>query len=152
MTEVRLLINIMKIVEIKEYSDEVLKAVNALLPQLSKSAGQLSHKELESIIGSDTSKLLLAIEDGQFFGMLTLVVFRIPTGVRAWIEDVVVGESARGKGVGKLLTEFAVELAISNGAKTIDLTSRPDRDVANSLYKRVGFVQRETNVYRYLPS
>lgn len=145
-----LLINIMKVIEIKAYSDEVRKAVNALLPQLSKSAEQISHEDLESIVGSDTSKLLLAIEDGQYFGMLTLVVFRIPTGVRAWIEDVVVGENARGKGVGRLLTENAVELALSNGAKTIDLTSRPDREVANSLYKRVGFVQRETNVYRYL--
>ena len=139
----------MNIVEIKEYSDELRESVNELLPQLSKSAAELSHQELESIVGSDASKLLLAKEDDQIFGMLTLVVFRIPTGVRAWIEDVVVGENARGKGVGKLLTEFAIELAHDNGAKTVDLTSRPDREAANTLYKRVGFVQRETNVYRY---
>ena len=139
----------MNIVEIKEYSDELRESVNELLPQLSKSAAELSHQQLESIVGSDASKLLLAKEDDQIFGMLTLVVFRIPTGVRAWIEDVVVGENARGKGVGKLLTEFAIELAHDNGAKTVDLTSRPDREAANTLYKRVGFVQRETNVYRY---
>ena len=139
----------MIIVEIKEYSDELRQSVNDLLPQLSKSAVELSHQELEGIVGSAASKLLIAKEDGQVFGMLTLVVFRFPTGVRAWIEDVVVGENARGKGVGKRLTEFAVELAHSNGAKTIDLTSRPDREAANALYKRAGFVQRETNVYRY---
>lgn len=139
----------MVIVEIKEYSEEVLEAVNILMPQLSRSASELSRQKFESIVGSEASKLLVAKDNDQIFGMLTLVLFRIPTGVRAWIEDVVVGENTRGKGVGNLLTEHSVELALSYGAKTIDLTSRPDREAANALYKRVGFVQRETNVYRY---
>ena len=82
-------------------------------------------------------------------GTLTLVVFRIPTGVRAWIEDVVVDESARGRGVGEALTVAAIGLATGAGARTVDLTSRPTREAANRLYRRLGFELRDTNVYRY---
>ena len=86
---------------------------------------------------------------GPIVGTLTLVVFRIPTGVRAWIEDVVVDESVRGRGVGKALTLAAVDLATKVGARTVDLTSRPSREEANRLYRRLGFELRDTNVYRY---
>jgi ribosomal protein S18 acetylase RimI-like enzyme len=78
-----------------------------------------------------------------------LAWFRIPTGVRAWIEDVVVDEEARGHGVGELLNRAALDLARELGAKTVDLTSRPSREAANRLYQRIGFVARDTNVYRY---
>ena len=80
---------------------------------------------------------------------MTLAMFLIPTGRRAWIEDVVVDENARGKGVGQLLNERALEIAKVAGARTVDLTSRPSREAANRLYQRLGFVERETNVYRY---
>ena len=80
---------------------------------------------------------------------MTLVLFRIPTGVRAWIEDVVVDTEARGMGIGQALNEYAIQMAEQAGAKTIDLTSRPSREAANRLYQRLGFVARETNVYRY---
>ena len=139
----------MNIIEITEYSEKVLNALNELLPQLSSSATPLSEAILLKIIQSESSRLLIAEEDGLYYGSLTLAVFVIPTGTRAWIEDVVVNESARGKGVGRLLSERAVSLANELGAKTIDLTSRPSREVANNLYKSIGFVQRETNVYRY---
>ena len=139
----------MEIIEITKYTEEALKAINDLLPQLSSSAATLTENELTSIINSESSHLLMAVEDGAYFGSLTLAVFTIPTGVRAWIEDVVVSENARGKGVGKALSLQAVELAKSLGAKTVDLTSRPSREAANALYKKVGFKQRETNVYRF---
>jgi len=93
--------------------------------------------------------LFAARVDGNIVGLLTLVVFRIPTAVRAWIEDVVVDESARGKGVGEALNRAALDEARRRGAKTVDLTSRPSRAAANRLYQRIGFVARETNVYRY---
>ncbi len=86
---------------------------------------------------------------GPIVGTLTLVVFRIPTGLRAWIEDVVVDESVRGRGVGEALTLAAIDLAAAAGARTVDLTSRPSREAANRLYRRLGFEQRDTNVYRY---
>lgn len=142
----------MNIIEITEFSEEILTAVNGLLPQLSSSALPLTDVSLRQIIQSESSYLLMAEEDGHFYGSLSLVVFVIPTGTRAWIEDVVVSEDSRGKGVGRLISERAVDLAIQLGAKTIDLTSRPSRVIANNLYKKIGFVQRETNIYRYKES
>jgi ribosomal protein S18 acetylase RimI-like enzyme len=83
--------------------------------------------------------------------MLTLIVFRISTGVRAWIEDVVVDETARGRGVGEALSQEAVRRALALGARTVELTSRPSREAANRLYQRLGFVRRDSNLYRYIP-
>ena len=91
----------------------------------------------------------MAEEMDKFYGSLTLVIFKIPTGTRAWIEDVVVSEQARGKGVGTLLCQRAVSLASDRGAKTLDLTSRPSRTAANALYQKIGFEIRATHVYRY---
>jgi ribosomal protein S18 acetylase RimI-like enzyme len=102
--------------------------------------------------GNDCSRLdhhLCGNQGAEIVGLLTLVVFRIPTGVRAWIEDVVVDESARGHGVGEALNRAALDDARRRGAKTVDLTSRPSRAAANRLYQRLGFVARETNVYRF---
>jgi ribosomal protein S18 acetylase RimI-like enzyme len=104
---------------------------------------------LESVVASDSSHILLAKLDGVIVGSLTLVIFHIPTGIRAWIEDVVVDAEARGKGIGEALNKFAISEAIHHGATTVDLTSRPSREAANRLYRRLGFEQRETNVYRY---
>jgi ribosomal protein S18 acetylase RimI-like enzyme len=93
--------------------------------------------------------VFVARVDGNIVGSLTLVTFRIPTGIRAWIEDVVVDESARGHGVGEALNQAAIQEARQKGAVTVDLTSRPSREAANRLYQRIGFVQRDTNVYRF---
>jgi ribosomal protein S18 acetylase RimI-like enzyme len=87
-------------------------------------------------------------EEGSIVGTLTLVAFRIPTGVGAWIEDVVVDEGARRRGVGETLMTVAIRLAEDSGARHLNLTSRPEREAANRLYQRLGFEQRETNVYR----
>ena len=132
-----------------EVTDEVVTAFKRLIPQLSSSNPPPSKPELTAIVESDASNLLVAVEDDVILGSLTLVVFPIPTGVRAWIEDVVVDGDARGKGVGALLNEAALDLARQAGATTVDLTSRPTREAANRLYQRLGFELRETNVYRY---
>ncbi|HTN99556.1 MAG TPA: GNAT family N-acetyltransferase, partial [Microthrixaceae bacterium] len=124
----------------------------ALVPQLSSSSPAPTAAELTEIVDSDASHLLIARNDqGLVCGSMTLVVFRIPTGVRAWVEDVVVDSGARGQGVGDSLNRYALELAVGLGAKTVDLTSRPSREAANRLYQRLGFVARETNVYRWVP-
>jgi ribosomal protein S18 acetylase RimI-like enzyme len=105
---------------------------------------------VEEIVDSPACHLLLARgADGAIVGMLTLVVFRIPTGVRAWIEDVVVDQDARGRGVGAALNQAAIGLADERGARTVDLTSRPSREAANRLYRRLGFVERDSHVYRF---
>jgi ribosomal protein S18 acetylase RimI-like enzyme len=130
---------------------ELVAAFAHLIPQLSSSSPGPSLSELAEMIESPASDVLLALdsETGAVLGSLVLVVFRIPTAVRAWIEDVVVDSAARGRGVGEALNQFALELAREKGAKTVDLTSRPSREAANRLYQRLGFVARETNVYRY---
>lgn len=130
-------------------TEELISAFQGLIPQLSSSNPPPSEDELADIVTSDASRLLMARVDGQLVGSLTLVLFRIPTGVRAWIEDVVVDDAARGRGVGAALNNAALDLARREGATTVDLTSRPSREAANRLYQRLGFEVRETNVYRF---
>lgn len=133
-------------------TDEVVKAFGRLLPQLSRSARPLDLTALNELVASDASTLLIARRDGEIVGALTLVMFPIPTGRRAWIEDVVVDEAARGLGVGAALTQEAVRLAREAGARTVDLTSRPSRAAANRLYERLGFSLRDSRVYRLASS
>jgi ribosomal protein S18 acetylase RimI-like enzyme len=115
---------------------------------LSSTAAKPTRADVARIVESDSARLLVARDESGIVGMLTLVIFPIPSGLRAWIEDVVVDGAARGKGVGEKLNTAAIELARSAGVRTIDLTSRPSRDAANRLYKRLGFEPRNTNVYR----
>ena len=138
-----------KIFEITETDDETLDAVNRLLPQLSKSSKLINRSTLQKLSNSECTRLYVAKEDDTIFGMLSLVVFSIPTGTKAWIEDVVVDERARGKGVGRELMNHALNVAKELGAKSADLTSRPSREAANKLYQAIGFEGRETNVYRF---
>lgn len=141
--------------ECESVTDELVEAMAALIPQLSSSSPAPGPDELAEIVGSDATHLLIARDGdgpglgGAIVGSMTLAVFRIPTGVRAWIEDVVVDASARGQGVGETLNRAALDVAERRGARTVDLTSRPSREAANRLYQRIGFVQRETNVYRF---
>ena len=130
-------------------TDEVVEAFARLIPQLSSSNPPPSRSQLESLVSSEASTLFIARVEGRIVGSLTLATFRIPTGVRAWIEDVVVDESARGHGVGEALNRAALDLARAEGAITVELTSRPSREAANRLYLRMGFVVRDTNVYRF---
>ncbi len=139
----------MNIREVTEVSDDIVKAFDRLIPQLSSSNPPPTREFLEGMASSEASILLVAEEEGQILGSLTLVVFAIPTAIRAWIEDVVVDDAARGKGVGAALNKEALSRAAKMGATTVDLTSRPSREAANRLYQRLGFERRETNVYRY---
>jgi len=130
--------------------DELLAALRRLLPQLSQSARVPEAYEIETMISSPAIQLLVARDGGgPIIGTLTLATFRIPTGVRAWIEDVIVDDEARGLGVGAALCEEAIRRAELAGARTVDLTSNPSREAANRLYRRLGFEQRATNVYRF---
>jgi ribosomal protein S18 acetylase RimI-like enzyme len=128
--------------------EDLVVAVSRLIPQLSTSSAPPSREALARIVGDPGATLFVAHDDGRVVGMLTLVTFEIPTAVRAWIEDVVVDETAREQGVAGSLVEAALERAGARGARTVDLTSRPDREAANRLYVRMGFEARATNVYR----
>jgi len=139
-----------RVEEADAVSGELVAAIARLVGQLSSSAAPPGAAALEAIIASPASRLLLARDrDRRVVGMLTIVLFPIPTGIRAWIEDVVVDTDVRGQGVGAVLTQAALDLAVAHGARTVDLTSRPGREAANRLYARLGFEQRQTNVYRY---
>jgi ribosomal protein S18 acetylase RimI-like enzyme len=137
-----------KIEVLQGVTDEVVSALKLLLPQLSTSAPPLDREILANVISQPGSSLLVAYAEGKIVGMLTLVTFPIPTGLRAWIEDVVVDNSARGKGIGTALTQEAIRLAKKKGARTVDLTSRPSRQAAHRLYEGLGFQIRDSRVYR----
>ncbi|MEU8662150.1 GNAT family N-acetyltransferase [Actinoplanes philippinensis] len=133
---------------VRAVTGELVEAFDRLLPQLSRSAPTLDAESLRRLIDWPGNQVLVARVDGRIVGTLTLVTFPIPTGLRAWIEDVVVDEQARGLGVGAALTTEAVRLARTAGARTVDLTSRPAREAANRLYERLGFEIRDSKVFR----
>jgi len=130
-------------------TDELVDAFARLVPQLSRTAGPPGREALEGIVGSPAVTVLVARAEGTIVGTLTLAMFPIPTGFRAWIEDVVVDEAARGRGIGAELTTEAIGLARAAGARTVDLTTRRSREAAGRLYERAGFELRDTRVYRY---
>ncbi len=132
-----------------EVTDEAVEAFGRLLPQLSRSAPPLGRAGLEGVAGCPVNTVLLARSAGWIIGTLTLVMFPTPTGLRAWIEDVVVDESARGQGAGEALMHEALRIAREAGARTVDLTSRPARAAAGRLYERTGFTMRESRLYRF---
>jgi ribosomal protein S18 acetylase RimI-like enzyme len=132
-----------------EPTEELLVALAALIPQLSSSSPPPTSDELAALLADPNNALFVARLDGRIVGCLTLVTFRIPTGPKSWIEDVVVDDSARGHGVGERLNRAALDEARRRGVKTVSLTSRPSREAANRLYRRIGFEQRETNYYRF---
>ena len=133
-----------------QVTPELLDALQRLLPQLSPGRTVPTTVQLKELLDAHGSTLLVVRDDeGRIVGTLTLVVFRTTTELRARIEDVVVEDSARGKGLGEQLVREALRVAQERGARSVNLTSRPDREAANRLYARVGFEQRETNVYTY---
>ena len=134
-----------------EVTEETAGVFACLIPQLSSSSPPPTRAELQAIVDHEACHLLLAHDgdSGALIGSLTLVVFPIPTAMRAWIEDVVVDGEARGSGAGAALNTYALDLARTLGCKTVDLTSRPSREAANRLYQRLGFELRTTNCYRY---
>lgn len=141
-----------EITRVAEVTDELVDAFALLIPQLSRSNPPPDADMLRRIVNSDSSMILIArdpADNNRIVGSMTLVTFTIPTGIRSWIEDVVVDDAARGRGVGDKLNRVALDYARELGATTVDLTSRPSREAANRLYQRIGFEQRETNVYRY---
>lgn len=133
-------------------TDELVAAFDHLTPFLSKSNPPPGREQLAAIVESDATDQFVARDEddgGRIVGVATLAVFRIPTGLRAWVEDVIADPDTTGRGVGTGLTEAMIARARELGCITVDLTSRPSREKANHLYQKVGFEQRETNVYRF---
>ncbi|MPZ54490.1 MAG: GNAT family N-acetyltransferase [Acidimicrobiia bacterium] len=126
----------------------LVEAFERLIPQLSTTSAPPARGDLEKLVASDATVLFIASDDQETVGALTLVLMRIPTGIRARIEDVVVDQAAQGQGIGRRLSEAAIARALAVGATTVDLTSRPNRAAANRLYEKLGFQRRDTHVFR----
>jgi ribosomal protein S18 acetylase RimI-like enzyme len=141
----------MKIKKINRFSERIFEAVLRLLPQVASVADLPTSQYFKGILTSENIHFFIAeLENKQIAGMLTIAIYKIPSGTKVWIEDVVVDEEQRGKGLGKELMLFAINYSKTLGAREIGLTSRPSRIAANKLYQKIGFKQYETNVYKYL--
>lgn len=140
----------MQIEIIIEATDELHKAFQRLVPQLTNNNPPPSLNDLIALVQDSASTLIVARnEENKIIGALTLTVYRVPTGIRSIIEDVIVDKSARGQGIGEALMKRAIEIAREKGAANISLTSNPVREAANRLYLKMGFKKRETNIYQY---
>ena len=138
----------MRIEAATEATQELLEALTALLPQLNPKLKPLTMERLSSVI-SDPATTLLVVSDGVgIVGAAAVLVYATPAFVKARIEDVVVDESSRGKGVGEALVRRCIEVARERGAEIVELQSARWREVANRLYPRLGFQLRESNLYR----
>ena len=137
----------MEIIQLNTITDEVMSAFENLIPQLTSNSEIPSKEDIAEIIEAKNSFVFLAKEK-EIIGILTLIIYKIPTGKKAWIEDVVVDSKIRGKGTGRLLVEHAIQFTKEKGISKIDLTSSPSRVAANILYRKMGFDLRDSNVYR----
>ena len=139
----------MQIDVVTRADDDLYKAFQRLVPQLTDNNPPPSLNDLADLVRDASSTLIVARnEQGKIVGALTLTVYHVPTGIRSIIEDVIVDHSARGQGIGEALMQRAIEIAREKGAGNISLTSNPMREAANRLYLRVGFKKRETNAYQ----
>lgn len=139
----------MIISQVTKVTAEVTAAFEKLIPQLNTSSPLPTFKELESLISSGNTYLFAGIENDIIMGTISVVIYQIPTGRKAWIEDVIVDKSARGQGYGKQLMLHALEFLKTKDVLFVNLTSHPSREAANKLYHNMGFNLRETNVYRF---
>ena len=141
------MVHIERIIQV---TDELVRAFERLMPQLTTYAPPPGWEVLETIVSDPGNNLFVArAPDGEIIGSATLGTFTSPTGTHAWIEDVIVDEAWRGQGLGEALTRACLDRAAEMGLKEVNLTSRPAREAANRLYQRMGFQRRETNLYRY---
>lgn len=139
---------LMEIRRINTFSEEIYSSVLRLLPQLAPDSELPSREYMNELLSSENIHFFIAASGDEIAGMLTLVLYLIPTGKKLWIEDVVVDSSHRGEGLGEKLVEAALDFARSLGATEVRLTSRPARIAANKLYQKIGFEKYETNVYK----
>lgn len=137
-----------KIEQVKSASTKDLAAINNLLPQLNPAARVLGAQDYKAIVKSPNSFLFVARDKGGVVGMATLAITHIPMGRRGWIEDVVVDANYRGQGIGSRLSDALLKMARKQKVSHLQLTSRPSRQAANRLYRRIGFRRKVTNVYK----
>jgi ribosomal protein S18 acetylase RimI-like enzyme len=142
----------MHIEKVSDVTNEIYAAIKLLVPQLGAHKVIPTRDELNALVQSESSTLLVVRypdESSEIVGMLTLAVYRVPTGVRSIVEDVIVDEKMRRRGIAEALMRRAIDLAGQAGAAVLTLSSNPTREAANKLYQSMGFEKRETNSYLY---
>ncbi len=140
----------MQIEIVTQATEELWDAFQRLVPQLTSNNPPPSQDDLSALVKSESSTLIICRADsGSIIGAANVAVYRVPTGIRAIIEDVIVDESARGQGIGEVLVRRCLDIAREKGASGVSLTSNPKREAANRLYQRMGFKKRETNAYYF---
>ena len=139
----------MYIERVTEINDKILEAFQYFIPELTNEKDRVpTTEDLERVISSSNNHLLIAKDGDVILGTLTLVFYKVPSGIKAWIEDVIVSDEARGKGVANALIWHAINIAQENQAEKVDLSSSPWREAANNLYLKLGFQKRDSNMYR----
>ena len=140
----------MRIEQLTEADGELVEVGARLLPQLTEARTPPTLEKLKETVSTQTM-LVARDDDGRIIGTLTLVLYRVASGLKGRIEDVIVDESARGQGIGEALTREGMKRASEAGVLMLELTSMPYRQAANRLYKRLGFVRKPTNVFVWWP-
>ena len=141
----------MKIEQVDEATEEHVEAIRRLLPQLTEARTPPTLEQLAETVAGQTFLIARDDVDGRIIGTLTLVMYRVSSGLKGRIEDVIVDSSARGQGVGEALTREGMARANEARVLMLELTSMPYRETANRLYRRLGFVRKPTNVYVWWP-
>jgi ribosomal protein S18 acetylase RimI-like enzyme len=136
--------------QLQEADEDLVETVRRLLPQLTEARTPPTLEQLRETVRTQTL-LIARDDDGRILGMLTFVLYRVSSGLKGRIEDVIVDQSARGQGVGEALTREGMRRANEAGVLMLELTSMPYRQAANRLYRRLGFVRKPTNVYVWWP-
>lgn len=129
---------------------EDLESINDLLAQLSDSPRQLNEQKLKELI-RQPNFFLLAVRtaNDNIVGMASLVVYETLMGRIGVIEDVVVDQNHSGRDIAEcLMIVELIKTARKLNVHCVDLTSHPDRMVANKLYQKLGFQKRDSNFYR----
>jgi ribosomal protein S18 acetylase RimI-like enzyme len=140
----------MTIEQVREATPELVETIRGLLPQLTEARKPPTLEQLREVVANQTL-LLARDDDGSVLGTLTFVLYRVSSGMKGRLEDVIVDESARGRGVGETLVREGMRRANEAGVLMLELTSMPYRQSANRLYRRLGFVRKPTNVYVWWP-
>lgn len=130
-----------------DVSTELVSDINQLLPQLTPNAVPCTVEKLEKLFESGT-RVFAAMDGDTVIGTVLLCPMVILVGQKDWIEDVIVDENYRGRGIAGHLMDMAEQASQTGGAKSINLTSKPDRGSARSVYEARGYAVRETDVFR----
>ena len=137
-----------RIETVKEATPEVHAALAHLLPQLNSALPVPTMERLQALVADPAVTMLLALDGEECVGTTTVIVYTTPFWIKARLDEVVVDEGARGKGVGAALVSAALDVGREKGAQVAELQSGVFREAANRLYPRMGFKLRPTNVYR----